>query len=140
MPQFSSNIVINDGQTTPVAQTFKPASTEGDWKRYANLTPNGGIGVGGWELWACLLEPKGTGQVYRLKWRITRPTLEVTAPTTTTGYQPAPRVAYTCVSYGEFLIPSRSTTAERSDLIALTKNFMALAMVTTMVKELEDLY
>jgi len=77
---------------------------------------------------------------YRIVAKVTVPTLEQTSPSTSTGIQPAPSVAYNLIGNVEFVIPERSTLAQRKDLLAYVKNLMANAVVTAAGQDFEYVY
>lgn len=54
---------------------------------------------------------------YKVTAKLTLPTLDITAPSTSTGIQPAPTKAYECTCIMEFILPQRSTSVERSVLL-----------------------
>lgn len=134
-----SSIVLNDGQGTPVAHTFSPASIKGDVAQWYDRVT--GIAVGYPAMSMSLRNPLAKGaRVYKATIRIARPTLEVTSPNTGTGIQPAPTKAYDCMFIGDFLLPERSLKADRADLFAYVKNVMANATLKTLVEDLENVY
>lgn len=77
---------------------------------------SGGIPVGYPRLSLQVRRPTKDSRNYRVSCKLSLPTLEVTAPTTVTGIQPAPTKAYDCSAFLEFVIPERATDAERSNL------------------------
>jgi len=134
-----ANIVINDGQATPVAHTFSPVNI--DVNGVAKLADrSGGISIGFPILTLSVRSPsKGTPN-YKVMGKLTVPTLEATSPSTSTGIQPAPTVAYSCLATFEFVLPERCTLAERSNVLAYLKNYLANANVTTAVTTYEAIY
>jgi hypothetical protein len=68
-------------------------------------------------------------RIYKVTAKLDLPTLEVTSPSTGTGIQPAPTKAYSCQANLEFLIPERSTLAERQVLISQLRSFV-VAFIT----------
>lgn len=63
--------------------------------------------------------PTKVSRVYKVTAKLVLPTGDITAPTTTTGIQPAPSKAYDCSCVMEFMIPERSSLAERQALFSL---------------------
>lgn len=146
MPSFG-NIVLADGQPTPVNRTFVPAVI--DQNGVAHYEDQaGGIPIGYGRLSISLKRPatstapgsNSRGAVYRAKIKLEIPVLEVTSPSTGSGIQPAPTVAYAYMSETSFIMPSRGTTQERDDLQVLTKNALAHATVTSVVTDLQSIY
>jgi hypothetical protein len=66
---------------------------------------------------------KNGGRVYKVMMKLDVPTMDITAPTTVTGIQPAPSKAYSCVAILDLLLPERSSLAERTALFSLLKSF-----------------
>jgi hypothetical protein len=134
-----ANVVINDGQGTPVAHTFSPAAIKGDIATWFDRS--GGIAVGYPMLSVSLRAPLAKGaRVYKATVKILSPTLEVTSPSTGSGIQPAPTKGYDCTFIGDFLLPERSTKPNRADILAYAKNALAHATIKTLVEDLENVY
>nr|UUW21338.1 MAG: hypothetical protein [Sanya fiers-like virus 28] len=140
------NIVINDGQATPVAHTFSPrgpASPDG-YHIYEDRV--GGIAIG-FPLLMFRVKSPSTGaqvsqsnRVYRVAMSIALPTMEVTSPQTGTGIQPAPTVSYVNRASVEYILAERGTLANRKDLNAYVKNFLSNAVWTTAVETFEGVW
>lgn len=146
MPAFG-NVVINDGQATPVAKTFKPVDIDvNNVSHYAETS--GGIPLGYGRIGVSLRTPSGRAasgtsskdRNYKILFKLQVPTLEVTSPSTGSGIQPAPTVAYQTVANLEFTVPERSTLAERKDILAYAKNLLSNALATSVVVDLENVY
>lgn len=134
------NIVINDAATTPVAHTFAPV-TSYDAQGVANWADrSGGISVGFPTLSFKLREPTKGSRTYRLTAKVKLPVLDVTSPSTGTGIQPAPSVAYNLETHIEMVMPERATLQNRKDILAYAKGYMANAAITTAVENLEPVY
>lgn len=134
------NIVINDGATTPVAHTFAPVNIEGITARYADRS--GGIPVGYYTLDISLRQPVSSSQepMYLATLRVKLPVLEQTSPSTATGIQPAPTVAFTMISETKYWMSERSSLQNRKDINALHKNALANAAWTAVIENLETIY
>lgn len=142
MPQLA-NIVINDGQATPVAQTFNPNGRDASGtSRFVNRTT--GVPIGYQTLGISLRAPTNAGgrvsPVYRIGYSMDLPVLESASGPNDSGYVPAPAVAYTLRAKGEFLIPTRSTLADRANLRALYVNGLDNALIIAAIENLEDLW
>lgn len=141
-----SPLVVNDGQATPVAHTFKPINVSDDVNYYVDNT--GGIAAGFQTLSASLREPvpmKNRGSStdernYKCVVTCEVPVLESTSAATGTGIPPAPTRAYTLRARCEFMLPERSTLQNRKDLLAYVKNALATTTITNMVVDLEDVW
>lgn len=145
MPAFAP-IAINDGAATPVAHTFSPTSLKENLARYQDKS--GGISIGFPEVSVNLTVPAAAtnGQSsndqrnYRARVAVALPILEVTSPSTGTGIQPAPTVAYILRFNGEFILPERADLQGRKHILAYAKNTLAHALVTALVQDLEAVY
>lgn len=118
-----ANLVINDGAATPVAHTLNPI-TSGTNAFYrdsiSNVPIHGQIGV---RIISKLDSGSGLNKV---KMIIDVPSLEViTGTSTQSGYQAAPKVAYSNKAIIDFIMPSRGTLQNRKDVLALLKNALA---------------
>ncbi len=135
-----ANIVINDGKATPVAHTFAPV-TSSDPNQVAVWADRAtGIAVGFPVLSFKLRAPVKGSRAYRLSAKVKYPVLNVTSPSTGTGIQPLPSVAYNIEANVEFTIPEASLLADRKDFFAFVKNYMANAVWTSAVENYEDVY
>lgn len=140
MPAIAA-LTLADGQATPVNHTFSPVNIDaGGVARWADRS--GGISIGFPTLTAALKNPSAKGsRSYRYTLKVTVPTLEVTAPSTATGIQPAPVVAYNHLCNIEFVLPERGTLAQRNDILAYVKNVLANAVfVAPAVQQFEPAY
>lgn len=135
-----ANVVINDGLATPVAHTFAPVTIDAQGvAKWADRS--GGISVGFPTLSYSLKNPTGNSKSYKMTAKVTLPVLEQTSPSTSTGIQPAPVVGYNLIANVEMVLPERSTTQDRKNLLAYVKNFMANASVVTAgVENYETVY
>jgi hypothetical protein len=134
-----TQLVVNDGQATPVAHTFKPDGKKGEVLFFADRS--GGIPVGYGKISFNRRETSGNGSgSYKVTMKIVVPTLEQTSASTATGIQPAPTVAYKHEVNIEFSMPARGSVANRKDILAYAKNLLATADVQAVIHDLEDLY
>jgi hypothetical protein len=129
-----ANIVLNDGQGTPAAHTFVPVSNYNGvfvWEE-----KNADAAVGNRRITMSLRPPVNGSAVYKAVFKILNPKLEVTSPSTSSGYQPAPKVAYSVAATYEELIPERSALADRKDSTAFSKNLFAQSALTDLLNDL----
>lgn len=130
------NIVLNDGQATPVSHTFKPQSATSDLASWTDRS--NGISIG---MPTLSLSVKGGGaDTSRVKGKVVVPILEVQSNSSLSGFEPAPQIAYQCIGTFELVMPARSTLDARKDLLAFVKNFLSDASVTVAVEEFERPY
>lgn len=135
-----ANVVINDGQATPVSHTFAPVTIDAQGvAKWADRS--GGISVGFPTLSYSLKSPTGSSKSYKMTAKVVLPVLEQTSPSTATGIQPAPTVAYNLIANVEMVLPERSTAQDRKNLLAYVKNYLAnAAVITAGVENYEAVY
>lgn len=146
MPQLG-NIVINDGQATPVAHTFAPTSISGgDNVTSAALADRSVAQAIGWpKLRYKITFPDPNGRVsdekrlIKVERWISVPTLEVLSGADS-GYTPAPTVAYRHESYTRFTMPERGTSQERKNLRMYTANASLSSAEVAVVEQLETFW
>jgi hypothetical protein len=132
-----ANIVLAD--SVPVNHTFAPVSIDKqDVARWADRS--GGIALGFPTLSQSLAIPTKTNRNYKLITKVVVPTLEVTSPSTSSGIQPAPTLAYNTTFSLTGTFTERSTTLQRKDAFAFFKNMMANAVVQNAVENFEAVY
>lgn len=139
-------VTINDGAATPVAHTFNPTNVSVGIATWHDRS--GGIAIGYPRIATSLKfpsTPRSNGastsdRVIRANIKIVLPILEVTSPSTGTGIQPAPTKAYDLTFNGEFILPERSSTQNRKDLVAYVRNYLAQSVVSAVVQDLESIY
>lgn len=85
----------------------------------------GGIAIGYPALTMAVRPPTQASRMYKVTTKVVLPTLEVTAPSTMTGIQPAPTKAYDCTCVMEFMLPERSTLLERQRLFSVVASLFA---------------
>lgn len=131
-----ANLVLNDGQTTPVAVTFGP---NGSVSQGANtsiatwMNKTSGISIGFPRI---TLSVRMGSQINEVRKKIVLPTLEVISGSDG-GYTPSPKVAYEVMSDETFKLPVRSVLQNRKDILAFSKNMNADAVMTNAVHNYE---
>lgn len=83
---------------------------------------SGGIQIGYPTLTLSSRAPTKTSRITRVTVKLVVPTLEITSPSTSSGIQPSPTLAYAHTFTGEFLLPERGTLAERTAFFSLVKS------------------
>lgn len=87
----------------------------------------GGIAIGYPAFTMSVRPPTKASRVYKVTAKFVQPTLEQTSPSTASGIQPAPTKAYDCTCVMEWMLPERSTLAERQKLFSRVQSlFMSL--------------
>jgi len=81
-----------------------------------------GIEVGFPRLTVGIRKPTRESRLTRITVKLVLPTLATTAPTTSTGIQPAPSKAYENAVITEWFFPERGTEAERKVLFSLYRS------------------
>lgn len=132
-------LTINDGATTPVAHTFGPAPDVAS-SLPAWVDRSGGISLGFPRITMSMRQPTKTARSFKVMVKIVTPVLEVTSPSTASGIQPAPTLAYNLIANIEFVLPERSTLQQRKDLFAYTKNFLANAVASAAIQDTEPVW
>lgn len=120
-----SNIVINDGATTPVAHTFNPkgARAVADGKSVAlwrDQTPAQAVG------YLTLTEqhaPANGNGMEKFRYVIDVPTLE--SPSSGGAFVPPPTKAYSTIAVVEVWMHNRASLDELKNVVAYVKNFTA---------------
>lgn len=132
-----ASIAIAD--SVPTTRVFSPINI--DVAGVAKLADrSGGVAIGFPVISLLVRQPSKASRNYRVTGKVVVPTLEVTAPSTATGIQPAPTKAYDLLGTFEFVLPERSTLLERNNLLSLFKNFVADVNVTNAVTTFETIY
>lgn len=109
--------VLTSSATISVDKTFSPEgfSQPGVTKW---VDRSGGIAIGYPAFTMSVRPPTKASRVYKVTAKMVLPTLEQTSPSTASGIQPAPTKAYDCTCIMEFMLPERSTLAERQALFS----------------------
>lgn len=123
-------VLVSGSATVATDHTFNPMGyvTPGVAKWVDRA---GGIAVGYPSLTLQVRPPSQASRVYKVTAKLTFPTLEQTSPSTATGIQPAPTKAYDCSAIMEFLLPERSTAAERLVLMNLCASLFGTTVNAT---------
>lgn len=129
-----ANIVINDGQATPVAHTF--ATKTNDQRTATYEDRSGGIAVGYGRI---AIRTSDSDVVRRVNLNITIPTLEAVSGANPSGFTPPATVAYSNGFKGEFLLSQRATAQEKKNIYAYAKNALALALFGQLVQDGEEI-
>jgi hypothetical protein len=134
-----ASMTLADGQATPANHTFAPVGIDqASVAKWADRS--GGIALGFPAVSFSLRSPSKTSRNFRLTAKVVTPVLEVTSPSTSTGIQPAPTLAYNLVANVDIVLPERSTVAQRKDLIAFLKNYLATTTIQNAVENFEQVY
>nr|QDH91443.1 MAG: hypothetical protein H1Rhizo277660_000002 [Leviviridae sp.] len=133
-------LALADGQSTPVSHTFSPVNIDQTGvAKWADRSS--GIALGFPTVTFSMRQPTKASRVYRVTAKVNLPVLEQTSASTATGIQPAPTKAYDLLCNMEFILPERSTLAQRNDLLAYVKNYLAsTAVLPPAIQNFEAVY
>lgn len=132
------NITLTDAATTPVNRVFYPTQSADGLITWRDRTQS--VFVGQNRLTVSQRIANKQSKATKVSWKLETPVLEQTSPSTTTGIQPAPTVAYTPLATLEFVLPDRSSQQERKDLLAMIRDLVDEAIVTSQVQDLDLIY
>jgi hypothetical protein len=131
-----ANITLTDATpVTPVNRVYSPTQSGDGLIRWQDRTQ--AVFVGQNRLTVSQRLADKQAKTNKFVFKLETPILEQTSPSTSTGIQPAPTVAYTPVVTAEFVLPDRMTLQERKDLLAQFRDLVAEAIVTNMVHDLD---
>lgn len=134
-----ANIVINDGQATPVAKTFAPAKTSADMALLEDRSS--GVFIGFNKLTIALARPTGASnnasRNLKLSIKIETPKMETVSNSTVSGIAPVPTVSYRPVAELMVTLPERCSLQDRKDLQAYVRNVLSNAFVTDAFEKYE---
>jgi len=134
-----ASMTLADGQATPVNHTFAPVGIDqASVAKWADRS--GGIALGFPTVSFSLRQPTKASRNFRLTAKVVTPVLEVTSPSTATGIQPAPTLAYNLIANVDIVLPERSTVDQRKDMLAFLQNYLASAVIESAVENFEQVY
>jgi len=133
-----ANIVLANGETTPVNKTFAPkgAMRSPTGKDVAEWREQSAVNAEGFFTLVEQHSEPNVNRVEKFRFVISVPTLE-TVGTNDAGITPAPQVAYTTVGVIEFWVSTRASQAELKDIVAFVKNFSATTYMSDAIKNRE---
>jgi len=124
-------IAINDGAASPASHTFNPVTTDGSLAKWADRAA--GVPAGYITISEEVLEPAGGRTTSKITWGFYLPTMGVDA----LGNPILLRYSSGQLTLN---IHPQSTLAERKNLFAYVKNFLANATVQASVENVEPFY
>lgn len=132
-------IVLADGQTTPVNKTFDVFTAQSGDKPAVWYEKSAGS-FAGYKRVSMLVGRSASNKTTKVTIMIHLPTLAVTAPSTGTGIQPSPTVAYSLLSKQEFYLHDDCVLQERKDMRAFAKNLLNNSIVIEAIEQLSPAY
>lgn len=133
-----ANLVLNDGQATPVAKTFTPTVAALDKAIWQDRSS--GIFTGMPTVILSSRKPLKGSPLFKVNVTVKLPVMEVVSNSTVSGISPAPTIAYTLMANTELILPERSTLQNRQDIRAFIANALMDVQVTTLVDNFESPY
>lgn len=133
-----ANVSLTDAAATPLVRVFNPTKRDGELVTYHNRAS--GIVVGFDALSIQSRAANKTTKATKLTYKLVTPILEQTSPSTSTGIQPAPTVAYNLIGTLEFVLPERSALQDRKDLLAMLRDLIDESIVTAAVENYDFPY
>lgn len=131
-----SNITLTDATPiTPVDRIYYPTEQKGIVLNWVDRTQ--AISAGQNKLSVSQKSSSKDSPTYKLQWKLVCPVLAQTSPSTSTGIQPAPTVAYSNIGVVEFVLHERATQQERKDLLKQLRDLIDEAIVTNEVENLD---
>lgn len=126
MPTFV-NLVLKNGASTPVDKTFMMKTNDNRvslWEDRSSGVPIGYPTV--------RLQTIDTKSVRKVKISIAVPSVETGQPDSS-GFSPAPRVAFTHRVSTEFFLPMQGNAAQRADILAFALNSLKDATIVPVI-------
>lgn len=133
------NITLTDGATTPVAHVFYPITKKGEVLFWVDRTATS-VPIGQDQLSLLQRVPGKQAKSYKFSWKLQKKTLEQTSPSTTTGIQPQPTLAYENIAAIDIVCHERSSLQERRDLLTQVRDLIDEAITTAQVESLDLIY
>lgn len=134
-----ANITLTDAASTPVNHVFKPSQEKGGVLYWKDTTVTS-VDLGRNSLSLLQKVPGAQSRVYKDSWKLVCPTLEQTSPSTSTGIQPQPTLAYENIFSMDLVFNERATLQERKDILTLARDLIDEAIVTAQAEDLEIIY
>lgn len=133
-----ANIVLANGEGTPVNKTFAPkgALRSPSGKDVALWREQSAVNAEGYYVLSEQHSDPNGNRIEKFRYVIEIPTLE-TVGTNDAGITPAPSVAYKTTAVIEVWMSTRASAAELSDIVAFVKNFTATSYFSDAIKNRE---
>ncbi len=130
-----NTIVLTDAATTPVNRSYFPVTQKENVLVWHDRTQ--AIAVGQNVLSLAQKVPSANSPTYKMSWKLELPVLAQTSPSTGTGIQPAPSVAYKNLVSIDLVMHERSTLQERKDALAQVRDLIDEAIVTAQIENFD---
>lgn len=127
----AQNIVLNDGQATPVAHTFVPLSVGTDQATLV-CRDTGNTAAGAYRLQLGLDPARTSRPTNRVRYNFHMPIEQ--------SVDGVDVVTHTARFFGELVVPEAMTLADRKNLAAFVQNALANSIVKGYVEDLEPMW
>lgn len=117
-----ANLVLADGQATPVNKTFAPMDANSGLATWTDRSSGISLGM------PAVTLSVSVGDTNKVTAKVSLPVMEVISGSDG-GYTPAPQVAYTVIGKTEFVFPARCSLQNRKDIRAFVRNLLADAVI-----------
>lgn len=134
------NITLTDAAGSPVNHVFKPSTPQSAADVLTWRDSNQAVYAGQAVLTVGQRVADKSAHTTKVSWKLETPVLEQTSPSTSSGIQPAPTVAYTPLAKLEFTLPDRMSLQERKDLLAMLRDLIDESIITSQVQDLEMIW
>lgn len=138
MPAIA-NILVTDAETTPVEHQFVPNNGQTKDEPSVSFNKIGGI-YAGFEKLTTLVRRSNTGKATKVSLQVVCPTLAQTSPSTGSGIQPQPTVAYNRLAKVEFTFPDACTLQERKNIRAMVTSLLTQEAILSAIDDMSPLY
>jgi hypothetical protein len=129
----AADLVIYDGQATPVAHTFKPARKTGEVIVWEERT-SGNTPAGFFTFALSQNSPKAAKTVIKTKLMLEIPVEVLDSDTSQYSYPTSARFAFTV------MVPKDASQSVRDDIAAYAKNFLADAVIQAVLSDMDVPY
>lgn len=139
MPSIA-NLVLADGQASPVNHTFEVMTAQMGEDRPAVFMEKSAGSVNGYLQLTVLTRKSKTNGSYKTLVKLALPTLETVTGSSPSGFAPAPAVAYTEFATLDITHPERSALQNRKDVLAYLASLFNHAEFKKVVHNIEPFY
>lgn len=122
-----ANVVINDSAAPSVAHTYVPVSSSNDLTVWRENAAAGSLAGQPSVRLTSKLNPQASG-MSRMRITVDLPA-ESALGTSDQGYKAIPKVDYICRATVDFILPNRSSAAQRKDLRVRLQNLIGNAII-----------
>jgi hypothetical protein len=135
-------LVLTDAEGTPVNRSFGPrgGQKENSVPAVWEYLPTGAAVAARNRATMLLRAPTPNSDSIKLTLKLEQPILEAVAGQTPAGYTPSPKVAFTMLGVVELTISARASLQERKNQLAMLRDFIDEAIITSAIESFEPVY